>query len=297
MHFYHRFWGQFPDHKKWTLYTMKGLTRLPMLKGSVVHKVVATGLKTIAAGDKFDTGDLRKMVTELIRKPYMQSAKAWWNINNRPPGVKPSEITTLYEHYYKVISIDTLEQRVREARDSAVACLEALFASDYWEKITGGGHGWWQEIEGDEIPSFDFEGIKVYAKVDFAHQIHVPTIVDWKTGREKDDDIRQLFLYALYAQAAWDWNPTDMKLDAVYLSPEGVSVESFTPTKEDIESLFEHIRQSYQEMSALEPEPGKPADIELFPRSENGLCRRCNFRGVCQSHPNEADHLASHNQV
>jgi hypothetical protein len=109
----------------------------------------------------------------------------------------------------------------------------------------------------------------------------MPTIIDWKTGREDEDDAQQLVLYTIYAEEKWGWNPLTTRLQSVYLSPEEVRIETFTPTIEEIEGLKDHIKTSYAEMAALEPIPGQIADISLFSQTQSGLCKWCNFIRMC----------------
>jgi hypothetical protein len=106
-----------------------------MLKGQVVHRVIANSLRTVADGGNFNPEAAKASITDLIRKPYMESQRGWWDINRRPEGIKASQVTSLFEHYYKVVDAEVMNQRARDARDHAEASLDTLFASDFWNEL------------------------------------------------------------------------------------------------------------------------------------------------------------------
>ena len=276
-YFYHRFWGQDPK-LRWHIFEMRNITTLTMLRGLVVHAVIARALNMVTLGQKVDVKTAKAGVTEVIRERYQESYKRLWHIDNRPPGRKASGITNLLEHYYKFPNVS---ERAREAQQVAWRCVENLVESSFWNEIVDSDLGKWQAIEGEGFPSFDIDGIQVYTKIDFAHSNGVPTIIDWKTGAQSGDDHRQLTLYSLYAQSKWDWDPHQTKLAAAYLQPE-LKIDEFTATDEEIESTRDEVKRSFGEMMELEPAFG-PADIEDFPVTEDAAnCQWCRFQGICE---------------
>lgn len=277
-YFYHRFWGQDPK-LRWRLFEMRNITILTMLRGQVVHTVIAGALRSIRLGLEVDLDMLRSNVTEVIRARYMESAKRLWHIDNRPPDRKLSEITNLLEHYYH---FPNLNERARDAREIAWQCIGNLYSSDIWHEIATSESDNWKEIDEDSFPSFDLDGIQVYANIDFAYSNAFPTIVDWKTGALTEQDRKQLILYSLYANAKWNWNPLETSLKAVYLQPE-FKIDAFTPTEDEIESVKEEVKRSFNEMLEYEPAFG-PADIENFPKTEDTAnCAWCRFQGICRA--------------
>ena len=276
-YFYHRFWGQDPK-LKWRLFEMRNITTLTMLRGQVVHTVVARALEAIRLDQAVNVPITKEAVTDVIRKRYQESYTRQWHIDNRPQGRKQSEITNLLEHYYKFPNV---ADRAREARQVAWNCVENLFASSFWEQIAALSPSKWQEVEGENFPSFDLDGILVYAKIDFAYSGDVPTIVDWKTGAAGPGDRKQLMVYSMYAQSKWGWDPLESELAAVYLQPE-LEVVTFTPSREEIESVREEVKSSFNDLLNIEPAFG-PAKIEDFPITDDTRnCLWCRFRGVCE---------------
>ncbi len=275
-YFYDRFWGQNPK-SRWRLYELKNITTLAKLRGEIVHVVISRALRSIRLGLDVDVETAKQSVHEIIREKYMESQKRLWEYENRPRGRKLAEITNLHEHYYKFPDIG---DRAREARQVAWTCIENLLASDLWKDIASSDPKLWMEIDEEGFPSFDLDGIKVFTKIDFAHCDGANTIIDWKTGSAGAENRRQLTLYALYAQAKWDWAPEETDLAAVYLYPE-FTVDSFRPTSEDVEAARQEVKQSFEELLRLEPAYG-PADIDLFPPTDDARrCEWCRFRAMC----------------
>ncbi len=276
-YFYHRFWGQ-DASLRWRLFEMRNLTTLAMLRGQVVHSVIAEALKSAKLGITTDAQAAKRRVTDVIRQRYMESAKRLWHVDNRPEGRKASDITSLIEHYYKYPNIN---ERAREAQLAAWKCVENLFDSQVWRDLSTSEPASWIEIDEDLFQHFDLDGIQVYARIDFAHAKPAPTIIDWKTGAASGQDRVQLALYSLYAQRKWDWDPPRTRLTAVYLYPD-LCVEVFSPTAEEIEAAKQTAKDSFNQMMELEPAFG-PADIECFPMTEDlRACSWCGFKGVCE---------------
>lgn len=276
-YFYHRFWGQDP-RLRWRLFTMRHITTLTMLRGQVVHSVIAGALASVRSGVPVDIETARRNVTGLMRERYMESYHRLWHVDNRPRDRRASSITNLLEHFY---GFPEVKERARDARDVAWRCVENLFASEFWQSIAASDPEGWREVESDGFPSFDLDGIMVYAGIDFAHSNGAPTIIDWKTGAPGSDDRDQLALYSLYAQSKWGWDPLETRLIAAYLQPE-FSAEAFTPSAGDVEAVRDGVKSSFAAMLELEPAFG-PAKIEDFPMTgEPHDCRWCRFQGVCE---------------
>jgi hypothetical protein len=276
-YFYYRFWMQ--DAKiKWLLYEMRYITTLTMMRGAVIHEVIAQALRSLKDGVKVTAEEARSNVTQLLRERYMESQKRLWHIDNRPPGRKISQITNLLEHYYRFP--DTVE-RAKEAQQVAWHCIDNLIGSELWREIASSDNDNWKEIDDGAFPSFDLDGIKVYATIDFAYLGDKPTIIDWKTGTPSEQDRRQLTVYSLYAEWKWGWVPTQTRLAAVYLQPR-LMVDDFSPSVQDVASVKQEVKDSFAEMLELEPAYG-PANIDDFPLTEDtNHCRWCRFQGICE---------------
>lgn len=275
-YFYDRFWGQ--DAKlKWKLYEMRNISTLTMVRGQIVHTVISRALRSIRLGLEVDIETAKQSVTEIIRERYMESKRRLWHFDNRPRDRKMSSITNILEHYYGFPDVDS---KALEAREVAWQCVENLMSSELWQEIAASDPKLWMEIDEDDFPHFDIDGIRVYANIDFAHTCGAPTIMDWKTGAQGEQDRGQLILYSLYAQSKWEWEPTKTTLAAVYLYPE-FTIDRFSPAADEVEAVKDEARKSFAEMVELEPAYG-PADAESFPPTEDKhYCPWCRFRGMC----------------
>lgn len=263
---------------RWRIYEMRCLTTLTMLRGQIVHGVIAGALRSIRYGQSVTPKMVKESVTALIREQYGESARKLWHIDNRPPGRKLSSITSLVEHYY---NLPNMNERARDAQQVAWLCVENLISSDFWKEIAEGSPSTWAEIEEESFPSFDIDGIQVYTKIDFAHSNGKNTIIDWKTGASNEQDRKQLILYSMYAKAKWEWEPCETTLAAVYLQPE-LKVEQFSPTEDEIAQVRAGVKESFQQMMDVEPAYG-PADVANFPIAESRRdCAWCRFQGICE---------------
>lgn len=275
-YFYDRFWGQDPKIR-WKLFEMKNITTLAKLRGGIVHEVISRALRSIRLGLEVDLETAKQSVHEIIREKYMESQKRLWHIDNRPPGRKASGITNLHEHYYNLPDIG---DRAREARQVAWTCIENLLSSDIWKQIAASDPKQWMEIDEEGFPSFDLDGIRVFAKIDFAHSNGNRTVIDWKTGSPGTENRRQLTLYSLYSQAKWEWPPEETDLAAVYLYPK-FTVDLFRPSIDDVDAIKAEVKESFEELLALEPAYGL-ADEEAFPTTDDKRkCEWCRFRKMC----------------
>ncbi len=173
-----------------------------------------------------------------------------------------------------------MNERAREAQRTGWTSIENLLRSEIWREIVDIDPVNLISLEEPEFPTFDLDGIRVYARIDLAYAADAPTIVDWKTGTPEESDRRQLALYSLYAQSKWGWEPTQTSLVAVHLQPE-LTVARFTPTLDDIHSISAEVKRSFSEMAELEPAFGD-AEIDDFPpNADRRRCEWCRFRGLC----------------
>lgn len=257
---------------------MRNISTLTMLRGQVVHTVISRALRSIRLGLDVDIETAKQSVTEVIRERYMESKRKLWHYDNRPRDRKQSSITNILEHYYDFPDVDN---RALEARAIAWQCVENLMGSALWQEIATSDPKLWMEIDEDDFPNFEIDGIKIYSIIDFAHVCGAPTIIDWKTGTPGEQDRQQLILYSLYAQSKWEWEPEQTNLTAVYLHPV-LNIDTFTPTSDQIDAVKEEARQSFSQMMEVEPAFG-PADPANFPPTDNKqFCPWCRFRGMCE---------------
>ncbi len=283
-YFYHRFWDQDPENK-WKLLEMRNISTLVMLRGSVVHEVIAESLRAVKVGNEVSAEQAADRVTAKMRKKMRESYYKMWHISNRPPGTRQSQFTNLLEHYY---GFPDTEERAREHRDIAQSCVRNLLDSDMWREIAATNHSLWQTVD-DKPFFFEIGKYKTCAKLDFAHCDNEPTIIDWKTGHAGAEDRLQLVFYSLCGEHTWGWEPTKTKLMAVYLYPK-LEVQLFRPSREEVEEVTQLVMESCRQMLLLEPSGNELADINRFPLTQDiWNCRWCRFQGICEGAKRLAD--------
>lgn len=185
----------------------------------------------------------------------------------------------------------------KEAKDAIVAevvhLAQTFFDSEVPAMILERPLETWRVPEPDsEIPIFDLDGIKVYAKYDFAITTPSETIIfDWKAGKltskTEADVVEQLHTYARYAFDVWGSTPENIRLFAVWLSV-GASncIHEVRYSPELIEDLERHWREKHRMLtSKIEAAGNNPiALLEQFPMT-NAIfrCATCRFR-VCEGY-------------
>ena len=263
-----------PDRKK--AYLLKSMVNLDMLAGQVVHDVIREMFNR-------DREELTTVTCEQARKlAVTRLSDAWRQSKERMWLRSPKRFTNLFEHYY---GKEVTTSRRDQVREKVETCIANLFASEAFRSIRRAGVKYWLAI--DQIDSFAFAGVKVYAAPDFAlRDGHTVRIYDWKTGKPDARVQEQLSCYTLFAADRWKVRPHLIIASVVYLK-EG-RAEQIEVTEEMLGSLQDHIRANLSEMMKLlrSVEHNIPRDIDAFPRTQDAAqCSRCVFREICEPHP------------
>ena len=268
---YYGSWGGWKDtaepHIR-LLYQLKKMTTLPQLVGSVVHDAISRILKKSQQTGR--TNPLQAAQTNAItlfnqhlidseNKRWLQSA---------------SRYTNLFEHYYNE-SFDANEARLRIAES-----LEAFFSSKPYQHLCTVPPDQWLSLE--KLESFTCHATKLWVTLDVAvrHNGGI-SIYDWKTGREREADKRQLSVYALYATTIWGVALQNLSLFDVYLQ---TGTLLCMPIDADtLEDTRRFIGQSIVAMQKVLDNPvANTASINTFPMTDHHTtCTSCPFKTVC----------------
>ena len=253
---------------------LKNMTSAPLLAGSLVHEVIA---RALSDRYKYGRAPSPEQVTDAFRRRYEEAVARSADCAD-PAAWSDTAEGMLAEHYY---SETGAAETIRAAGEKGAAGLRSLCAHSLWRKLN-------EELapenikymdKPDDFPSFEYEGIRVYAKIDLAVCGRSwYRIFDWKTGRPGDADPLQPAIYALYAQSEWRWEPEKVQFDFVYLSPEVRRVRAVTDA-ESLREARETIAASFEEMVRLYRD-GSPV-IEDFPQNISPKCQGCRFRELC----------------
>ncbi len=268
---YYGSWGGWerdasPEVKE--LYTLKKLTGRHAWNGSSVHDALKRILTMVRDGFAVEPAALTEQVRAAMRAQFRES---------REKSYRFRKSFGLVEHEYDEAIPD---EEWRSGWEHVERCLSAFFGSRWLEIARSLEPGRWLPI--DELGSFPYEGVKIYAAPDFAYRkADAVVVVDWKTGKPRESDKEQLLGYAMYARSTWDVPLQKIDCRVVYLpSLEEVAV----PVDDEAIRGFEgRMAASIERMRGLLVEPAaNAARIDDFPRTEDpAACARCVFRRPC----------------
>jgi RecB family exonuclease len=265
----HGGWLDTADADTRRLYTLKKMTTIPMLIGTVTHETIKDIINGLRAGRVIPAESAEERVVERFRAAWQESARGEWRLN-------PTKKTNLFEHYYGV----TLSRdRLLRIKDTLTGNIRGFYGSTPYNELHCAPE---KVLVCEDFASFLLEDLKVYVRLDCA--VRRPdgiVIYDWKTGEYDHDDPFQLGIYALYADDAWKVAPEAVRVQTVYLRGEPTVS---TGRQIDPATVRAKIRDSAAAMKACLDDPlTNAASIERFPKTEHtSQCSLCPFKRVCR---------------
>lgn len=263
-----------PEESK-AAYRLKNIKNIPLLLGDEVHKAIDRQLKNFL-NDKglFTENEMMALVTQNLNKAYLDSIKFrqhWFN--------KPKRYQMLHEIYYgDGLSPDT----IATAKMKLEICVKNFFTSKTYQDILTKLE--MHVLHSEDFQTFEVNGVDVFVVLDFVYKDVSQEkwiVVDWKTGKESEDDRKQLAFYALFLSREHHIPVEDIILRNEYLLS-GKSQE-YKLTQFEIDSAQQLMNASiYHMLNYLEdPVKNKPLNIEYFEMNESRKCQSCNFKEKC----------------
>lgn len=255
-------------------YVFKNLKNRWAWKGESVHHLVEEILKSVRSGKPWTLDEALARLTETMRANYRTSkAKKYLEEPKRSVG--------LFEHEYEKSVSDATWKAIH---DESAACIRNFFGSRFFKELAEDDKRNWLVIE--DLEEFDFEGSKIYVKLDFARQKDgLIEIYDWKTG--KDDTAAasiQIGAYAIYAMGRWKVPLEKIRAYLFNLSKPDPEAQFQVLTEGLIEETRAAIRESVAGMRGVLADPLKniPKPEEEFEYTKNEkLCVYCAFYKIC----------------
>ncbi|MDD5194258.1 MAG: PD-(D/E)XK nuclease family protein [Candidatus Omnitrophica bacterium] len=250
-------------------YLLRNIQNLDAWIGDIVHQVIKWILENQIQGNTVLHDEAINKTKQMFLKTWEQSRGKLW-VNNVKHNLN------LFEHYYnRELSRGFLAEKLVKAQRS----ITNIYSCGLLETISGLSKDCILRV--DELDSFDFEGIKIFAVPDFAIKNELYTLYDWKTGKPTDKDALQLSCYTLYAHDKWKATIDNIQLVPVYLAQEEVSLNPIKALK--TEEVKTYIRSSISEMkSCLKDASANIADIDKLPKTNDGWrCKNCRFQEIC----------------
>ena len=285
-------------------FRLKRLTSLPLWRGQLVHYITTKVLASLRAKGRIPAfEDVSRYTLERFETQLeFSSSKKYLTEPKKKSGRLNIDWLALFEHEY---NRPIPPEKLQKTRDECLTAMKGLLESDILTVIAGTDTDGWaiENIDMAEFAQvFDFEGAKVFAKTDFMYRGTDGSfnIVDWKTfstksSRWKNKDGQdgkarvQLGVYGYYAASILGEPLERIRLLEVNLLDGGATVE-YSISNENLEEFYSHIHDGIDKLSSVlikvdiaRNEAGPP---DLFPKTDNGLCRYCNFYRICKDENN-----------
>jgi len=272
------FWGGWEDsadRRTRQIYVLKNLQSRYVWLGSVVHEYIHQLLDQVRYGHDVDLyrlcGRLKKTMEQDFRNSETGRYVKYPKIRGRRYG--------LFEHEYDFF---LSKQEWGEVFGDAELCVTNFFNSDLFRYIKSVDVENWLPLE--RLQCFDFEGTRVYVKLDFALRDGEKLIIfDWKTGRVRDIDADiQLACYALYSKEKWGIDPEDIVCKTYNLRID--KVDDYEINDGVIERTRDYMRDSIKSMKELLYDVGGNVarEEDFVMREDRNKCKYCNFKKMCK---------------
>lgn len=256
-------------------YVLKNLKNRWAWKGETVHHVIEHVLKAMRDNRAVSLEEATQHLTETMRRDWRSSkAKKHWDDPKRNLG--------LFEHEYEKSVTDAVW---KEVHDSSVECLANFYRSQLYRELQIDDKKQWLIIE--DLEEFNFDGARVYVKLDFARRRDdVIEIYDWKTGKNDSEAAAiQIGAYALYAMGKWNVPLSQIRAYLFNLGSALPAPQEQALSERLLDETRAAMKASIQAMRLLLDDPLKnvPKAIHEFTLTENArLCGFCNFYRICE---------------
>jgi len=266
----HRGWENDANPHTALTYRLKQITNLHLLVGSIVHELASEAILRARGGQEPIELDA------LISAGRGRLNRAWAESQDRASWERfPKRRIMLHEVYYGSGPSGPLIETIREKLTSS---LEGLLRSVSYREAAEAPYI--EVKEADRLDSFVLDGVTIYAQPDLLYRrgSGEVRIVDWKTGGERDGDVRQLRAYALYVRSRVDLESDSITGVLEYLG-EGTRSEAPIPqslSDEEANSIRDSISMMREYL--FDPNLNVALPKDHFPlRTDLDACRFCEF--------------------
>ncbi|AQM58803.1 PD-(D/E)XK nuclease family protein [Clostridium baratii] len=276
----HRGWDPEASYEQKYSWRLKKLTNIWLAFGDVIHKAIKNiiDFKKNNIDKEIDVDALKEFVRTNLNIIVKQSSRKdsilrW---NEYPKG------NMLLEYYYD----GKLEREdILEIKERIEQCVENIFESKTFFDINKGEYLDILEVDEGNFDYFFHEGVKVFALIDLLYLDNNRNIVivDWKTGKQNEEDREQLLVYLLYVMEKYNVPVEKVKGRVEYLL-QGEHVE-YNFTNEDVEHIKNRISLEINVINALLVDENNniPKDKDTFIMcDEDFKCNKCKYRRLCK---------------
>ncbi len=263
-----------PEENK-AAYRLKNIKNLPILLGDLIHQVIDRQLKNFLNSKRLFTEDeMVAIVTRNLNQAYLDSTKfrlEWFN--------KPKKYQMLFEIYY---GNGLSQDQIASVKTKLTTCVSNFFRSKTYQDILTKLE--MRVLQSEDFQTFDVNGVDVFVVLDFVYQDVSQEkwiVVDWKTGKESEDDRKQLAFYALFLTRVHRIPVESIVIRNEYLLS-GKCVEHKL-SQVDLDNAQQLMNDSiYHMLNLLEdPVKNKPLEKDYFSVNHSKKCLSCNFKEIC----------------
>lgn len=273
----HNGWLYDTDESAKHAYLLKKLVNVPIAFGQIVHELAEKAVRLfLQHGHVMAEAEFIAEARDMLNRAYTDSRdrKQQWM-------QKPARYNMFYDMYYGG-ELNRLE--AEEYRSRLHVVFAHLLASGSFRDITERPQTM-QFQQAEEFRFMTVEGVKIFVVMDLLYrdlEAGKWVIVDWKTGKEADDDRSQLALYAYYIMQKYGASVEEIEIRNEYVLT-GVQ-RAYELTKNDIGLMLQKMKQSIHMMRRyqLDMISNEPVDLHEFPRTDyEQRCEKCNYKEIC----------------
>ncbi|WP_052712147.1 RecB family exonuclease [Domibacillus indicus] len=274
----HNGWLYDADESVKHVYRLKKLSNLPVAFGKIVHELAEKAVRLfLGHGYVMSETELIGQAREMLNRAYTDSR------DRKPQWMqKPARFKMLYDMYYEG-ELNRMEAEEYKRRLQIV--FKNLLKSGSFRDITERP----QTMQFQQAEEFRFmavDGVKIFVVMDLLYRdlkADKWIIVDWKTGKEAEDDRSQLALYAYYLMQKYGARVEEIEIRNEYVLT-GVQ-KSYQLEEADIQLMLQKMKQSIHIMRRYQLDiiSNEPVELEDFPKTEHERrCEACNYKEICR---------------
>ena len=249
----HRGWDPEVSYEQKYSWRLKKLTNIWLAFGDVIHKAIKNIID-------FKKNNIDKEIDVDALKEFVRT-----NLN--------------------IIVKQSSRKDILEIKERIEQCVENIFESKTFFDINKGEYLDILEVDEGNFDYFFHEGVKVFSLIDLLYLDNDRNIVivDWKTGKQNEEDREQLLVYLLYVMEKYNVPVEKVKGRVEYLL-QGEHVE-YNFTNEDVEHIKNRISLEINVINALLVDENNniPKDKDTFIMcDEDFKCNKCKYRRLCK---------------
>jgi hypothetical protein len=255
-------------------YLLKQIGNLHLVLGTVVHEMAHdVTVKTLNRQSCAAPEEWIQLVKNRLNQAYKDSKlKEQWKR-------KPKKFTMLHEMYYGETLPESLVTLIREKIEP---CVRNLFLSETYRELHSRDDI--EIVEAEQMKTTPFENERMYVIPDLLYKRGDGSyvIVDWKTGKEYEQNEDQTLLYAMYAIEHYNVPIEKVEIRLEYLL--SGTHKNIVPNPSKMEQTRQWVRDSIESMKSLleNEQQNKPLDEAFFVTTPDRFkCKGCNFREIC----------------